>query len=225
MTNKHHNNSHEHKSSEHSNVQESAENIKDKNAEAKIEENIKLSYIEKINELEKKLKEKEEEILGLKDKDLRLHAEFDNFRRRTLREKEEFCQYAHEKLIEQMLPILDNFDSALKAIPVEEQNQKFKSFIEGINMSYKSLINVFEKEGLKEINICGQSFDPAVHEAIQIVECQNHPDESIIEQIQKGYCLGNKILRHPKVKVAKNTINNIIEEKNKQVSDTDKPVS
>ncbi|MBI4651074.1 nucleotide exchange factor GrpE [Candidatus Desantisbacteria bacterium] len=217
MTNKHHhNNTQENKDFGHPNAQESVENTADKNEEEKIGENIKLSYIEKINELEKKIKEKESEISNLKDKDLRLHAEFDNFRKRTIREKEELSQYAHEKLIEQMLPIL------------EEQNQKFKNFIDGINMSYKSLKNVFEKEGLKEIDTCGQSFNPAIHEAIQIVECQDHPDENIIEQIQKGYCLGNRILRHPKVKVAKNINNNIDikeTEEESSSSDIDKSVS
>ncbi|MBI5207652.1 MAG: nucleotide exchange factor GrpE [Candidatus Firestonebacteria bacterium] len=173
---------------------------------------------DRIEELEKIIKEKDKEISSHNDKILRLHAEFENFRKRSLREKTEFCQYAYEKLMSQLLPVLDNFDSAFLSIPSHENKNSIKSFIEGINMSYKSLLCVLEKEGLKEINSTGKDFDPVIHDAVQMVECQDHPDQCVIEQLQKGYYLGDKILRHPKVKVSRNISN---KEKNDDKQKTD----
>ncbi|MBI5417991.1 nucleotide exchange factor GrpE [Candidatus Poribacteria bacterium] len=199
-----HNNNSNKKDSE-INIAVNAENPKNSTENSNIDKNADINVFEEIiKTLEKSNSEKDEQITQHKEQVLRLHAEFDNFRKRSLREKTEFCKYSLEKLMLDILPVLDNFDSALKAIPQIEQNQSTKSFIEGINMSYKSLKNVLEKEGLKEINSCGQNFDPAIHDAVQIIECSDHPDAHVIDELQKGYSLGEKIIRHPKVKVSKN---------------------
>ncbi len=187
------------------------DNLKNENTSDEKEKTDKEEMVlsEKIKEMEKELKDKEEQISQLKNSLIRLHAEFDNFRKRSSREKVEFCKYAQEKLMQELLPIMDNFDSAFLAVNKIEQNQSIKSFIDGISISYKSLKDVLAKEGLREINACGEQFNPSVHDAVQMIECTDHPDECIIEEIQKGYYLADKILRHPKVKVAKRNSNKI----------------
>ncbi|MEA3248551.1 MAG: nucleotide exchange factor GrpE [Nanoarchaeota archaeon] len=134
-----------------------------------------------------------------KDKNLeqlqRLQAEFDNFRKRTVREKSEFLKNANEDLIIKLLGILDNFELALEHIDDK-----------GINMIYSELYNILEDEGLKTIKAEGK-FDPKIHEAL--IQEEGEEDEKIIEELLKGYTLNDKVIRPSKVKITK-----IMEKKN-----------
>jgi molecular chaperone GrpE len=130
---------------------------------------------------------------------LRAQADFDNFRRRTLKEKEELSQYASLKLITQLLPVLDNFQRALQT---GGEGAESGSFAKGVDMIYRQLFQVLEAEGLKPMDSVGQPFDPELHQAIMTVESEEHGEGIVVEAIQNGYWLKDKVIRPAMVKVS-----------------------
>jgi molecular chaperone GrpE len=130
---------------------------------------------------------------------MRVQADYDNFRRRSRLEKEDFAKYASLKLIEQLLPIVDNFERALAA---SQQAKDYDALIKGIEMTAKQLDQVLESEGLKSIDSVNQPFNPEFHQAIMQVESEEHEEGIIIEEIQKGYMLKDKVIRPAMVKVS-----------------------
>jgi molecular chaperone GrpE len=130
---------------------------------------------------------------------LRAQADFDNFRRRTLKEKEELTQYASLKLITQLLPVLDNFQRALQT---SNEGAEGESFAKGVDMIYRQLSQVLEAEGLKPMDAVGQPFDPELHQAIMQVESEEYEEGIVVEAIQTGYWLKDKVIRPAMVKVS-----------------------
>ncbi|MDB5052237.1 MAG: grpE [Bacilli bacterium] len=130
---------------------------------------------------------------------MRVQADYDNFRRRSRLEKEDFAKYASSKLIELLLPIVDNFERALAS---SQQVKDFDAIIKGIEMTAKQLEQVLTEEGLKAIESVGQPFNPDFHQAIMQVESEEHDEGIIVEEIQKGYILKDKVLRPALVKVS-----------------------
>jgi molecular chaperone GrpE len=130
---------------------------------------------------------------------MRVQADYDNFRRRSRQEKEDFAKYASVKLIEQLLPIVDNFERALAA---SKSAKDFDVLIKGIEMTAKQLDQVLESEGLKSIESVNQPFNPDFHQAIMQVESEDHEEGIIVEEIQKGYTLKDKVIRPAMVKVS-----------------------
>ena len=130
---------------------------------------------------------------------LRAQADFDNFRRRTMKEKEELAQYATAKLVGQLLPVLDNFQRALQTSGDAAQSD---SFAKGVDMIYRQLFQALEAEGLKPMEPVGQPFDPEHHQAIMQVETDEHEDGTVVEVIQSGYWLKDKVIRPAMVKVS-----------------------
>ncbi|MFC5651774.1 nucleotide exchange factor GrpE [Paenibacillus solisilvae] len=130
---------------------------------------------------------------------LRVQADFDNFRRRTLKEKEELGQYASMKLIGQLLPVVDNFGRAIEAA---KSGGDVESFAKGVDMIFRQLEQVLEQEGLKAMETVGQPFNPEVHQAIMQVESDEHEEGIVVEEVQKGYMLKDKVLRPAMVKVS-----------------------
>jgi molecular chaperone GrpE len=130
---------------------------------------------------------------------MRVQADYDNFRRRSRLEKEDFAKYASAKLIELLLPIVDNFERALAS---SQQVKDFDAIIKGIEMTAKQLEQVLTEEGLKAIESVGQPFNPDFHQAIMQVESEEHDEGIIVEEIQKGYLLKDKVLRPALVKVS-----------------------
>ncbi|NLM21687.1 MAG: nucleotide exchange factor GrpE [Peptococcaceae bacterium] len=128
----------------------------------------------------------------------RLKAEFDNFRRRTVREKEEIAKYASERIILSLLPVLDNFERALESA---KSNQDFDAFSQGVEMIFRQLMKVLEEEGLKPIEALGEQFDPNLHEAM-FREESDQEENTILEELQKGYYLKDKVIRPSRVKVS-----------------------
>lgn len=129
---------------------------------------------------------------------VRLQADYDNFRRRTRQEKEEFYKYASEKLINTMLPVLDNFELALSA-----EGDSIENFKSGVQMIYKQLLDVLAAEGVMPIPAVGEQFDPLVHEAVLRGESDEHPDNTIVQELRRGYFLKDKVIRPSMVKVIK----------------------
>ncbi len=132
------------------------------------------------------------------DRLVRLQADYDNFRRRTRQEKEEFYKFASEKLINTMLPVLDNFELALSA-----EGDSIENFKSGVQMIYKQLLDVLAAEGVMPIPAVGEQFDPLMHEAVLRAESDEHPDNTIVQELRRGYFLKDKVIRPSMVKVVK----------------------
>jgi molecular chaperone GrpE len=153
------------------------------------------------SKLKKELEEKTEELAVLKDKYLRLFAEFDNFKKRTSKEKLDLIKTASEHLLEVLLPVLDDFDRAKKSADDENTTEEFS---EGVSMVYTKLYSVLKARGLNEMESTGQAFDPELHDAItEIPAPAEDMKGKIIDTIEKGYLLHDKIIRHAKVVVGK----------------------
>ena len=132
------------------------------------------------------------------DRLIRLQADYENFRRRTRQEKEEIYKYTSERLINALLPVLDNFELALSA-----EGDSIESFKSGVQMIYKQLHDVLAAEGVAQIPAVGEQFDPLRHEAVLREDSQEHPDNTIIQELRRGYYLKDKVIRPSMVKVAK----------------------
>ncbi|MDF2938834.1 MAG: grpE [Paenibacillaceae bacterium] len=134
------------------------------------------------------------------EKYLRTQADFDNFRRRSRVEKEDFAKYASSKLVEQLLPVLDNFE---RAIAASKDSQDFDSLLKGIEMTQRQLSQALEQEGLAAMNAAGAAFNPEFHQAVMQVESDEHDEGVVVEELQKGYMFKDKVLRPAMVKVSK----------------------
>jgi molecular chaperone GrpE len=133
------------------------------------------------------------------DRLARLQAEFENARKRTAREQQDFREYALADAMKALLPILDSFERALQAGAMEKSE-----FRGGIELIYKQLHDALLKLGLRPIPAKGEPFDPHLHEAIEMVETNGAPDHQILEELQRGYKLKDRLLRPSMVKVARN---------------------
>ena len=136
------------------------------------------------------------ENASLQDRLLRLHAEFDNFRRRAERERSELAQYAASEFVSAILPALDDFERALR---VETADRKYAR---GLELIYQGLSETLKKMGLDPIETAGKTFDPTVHQAVQRVETDEADDQTILTEFQKGYKFRGKLLRPAMVQVA-----------------------
>ena len=154
--------------------------------------------IDPIEALAKELQETKGELAEQKDKFVRLQAETDNFRKRLSREKDEFSQYANERLFKALIPIFDNFERAL-----EDTSNDTKSLKEGLDMILKQFSSFLEKERVEPIKAIGEKFDPAIHEALTSEESQEHAENIIISQFVTGYTINNRVLRPAQVVISK----------------------
>ena len=138
----------------------------------------------------------------INDKYLRLYSEFENYRKRTSKEKIELISNASEEVIKDILPVIDDFDRALESISKIEDEQ-VKQTMEGVNLIYKKLYSVLERKGLKPINAKDTEFNEELHEAIaQIPATSEEMKGKVIDETTKGYYLNDKVLRYSKVVVA-----------------------
>ncbi|GAA3716892.1 nucleotide exchange factor GrpE [Salinicoccus jeotgali] len=149
--------------------------------------------------------QKDEEIEALKQKledeenrNLKLHAEFDNFKRRNRQEIENNNKYKHQKIVEDLLPIIDNFERALK---IEGDSESFVSLHKGVEMVYNDLVNTLMKYEVTEVKSVGEDFDPNFHQAV-MTESSDKEAGIILEEFQKGYILKDRVIRPSMVKVS-----------------------
>ncbi|MDR2954432.1 MAG: nucleotide exchange factor GrpE [Prevotella sp.] len=137
----------------------------------------------------------------LNDSYLRLNAEFDNYRKRTLKEKADLLKSGSERVLLDVIAVVDDFERALENVAKTEDVDAVK---EGIDLIYNKFINFLTKHGVKEIETIGHPFDTDKHEALTTVPAQSEEDkDKIVDSVQKGYMLGDKVIRFPKVIVAK----------------------
>ena len=162
------------------------------------EEEDDLVELDPVKILEKDLLDVKNELTEQKDKFVRLQAETDNFRKRLSREKEEFSQYANERLFKELLPIFDNFERAL-----EDPSNDIKSLKEGLAMILKQFSSFLEKEKVEPIEAIGKKFNPMIHEVLTSEESSEHEENTIISQFIKGYMINNRVIRPSQVVISK----------------------
>jgi molecular chaperone GrpE len=155
-------------------------------------ENTEAEHVEDVDEAEALRNENEELIDSLQ----RLKAEFDNYRKRTARDQEQLVARAHERLVKELLPVVDDLERALQAA---EQHEEAK-LEEGVRLVHRALADVLSREGLEEVPVDGK-FDPHVHESL-LSQPSEAEEGSVIEVLQKGYKLGDRVLRPARVVVA-----------------------
>jgi molecular chaperone GrpE len=146
-----------------------------------------------------KIKVLEKQVNELNDRYLRKLAEFENYKRRTDSERSEFFAYASEKLISEMIPVLDDFDRVMKSYDEKHDSELFKK---GVELVYDKFKKVLEKQGLKEMDSNGKEFDVTLHEALMQQPDENHSPDTVLDTAEKGYYLKDKVLRHAKVIVS-----------------------
>jgi molecular chaperone GrpE len=154
--------------------------------------------VEQLEELKQRAAKADENWERL----LRTTADFDNFKKRAAREKQDAIKYANEALLQKLIPILDNFDMALAAAQ-STQNDAAQSLQAGVNMINQQLKTVLTETGLEEIDATGKTFDPNFHEAVSQQETAEVPEGQVVQQLRKGYKLRDRLLRPATVIVAK----------------------
>ncbi len=147
---------------------------------------------------EKKKDKFEERIEELTDQVKRQMAEFENFRKRTDKEKAQMYEVGARSIIEKILPVVDNFERGLSAVP---QEQRSDAFVEGMDKTYKQMMTVFEELGVTPIEAIGQEFDPQLHNAVMQVESEEYESGIVAQELQKGYMYRDSVVRHSMVAV------------------------
>lgn len=156
----------------------------------------------KIGELENLLKEQEKDARENYDQMLRARAELENFKKRTAKEKADLITYGNANLIREILPVFDNLK---RATDHPESTNKLEGLLEGIKMTIQQFYSVLEQFGVEEISAMEQKFDPHVHEAVMQMESEDHEENMVVSELEKGYLLKGKLLRPAKVAVAKSS--------------------
>ena len=144
----------------------------------------------------------ERELEELKDRYLRLAADFDNYKRRTLKERQDLHNYANESLIKEILTTVDNLERAAEHGRKEDASGDVTSLMEGVELTYRSLMQLLEKSEVRVVDPEAQRFDPQVHEAMRQVPCADHEPGIVVEVYQKGYLLKDRLLRPALVAVS-----------------------
>jgi len=187
----------ESKAQNKSHVDETVADITEEETKSEYEKSLEND----INNLEVELKQKQQELEDKSTEYLKLYAEFDNFRKRTQQEKDEFAQYASGNVVRDLLPVLDSFDQSKTALDKDEIN--IKDFKEGFSLIYKQFSTLLADLKVSRIQTVGQKFDPFFHEAVAQTEDTEEEEGIIIQEFRSGYMIKDKVLRHAMVVVAK----------------------
>lgn len=181
-------------------VEDNSEEIKEtaQVEDTKPEEQLQEEAMEDSSIIEEK-NEWQEKYEALNNQYIRLAADFDNFRKRQEQERESLLKYGAENTVKKLIEVLDNFDRGIKALETIEDCEKAK---ECYNLAYKNFNDVLGKIGLEVIPAEGEEFDPNLHEAVMQTPTGEKPENTIIAELQKGYKLGDKVLRATLVNVA-----------------------
>jgi molecular chaperone GrpE len=175
----------------------------DDNREEKIEpvDTAKSPESEVVADLKSKLETKTGEAEENYDRLLRVSAEFENYKKRSAREMAEFKKYANQSLLRELLPIIDNLDLAIKAA-AEAADSTDACLLDGVELTRKEILKVFENFHVEPIDSLGKPFDPNFHEAVMREESDEHPENTVVNELQKGYLMHDRLLRPSMVVVA-----------------------
>ena len=178
---------------------EKSEEPKEEQPKEKPEEHEEKGHKKKKDKADKKTEELKEQVEQLQDKCMRQMAEFENFRKRTEKEKSAMFETGAKSVIEKILPVVDNFERGLASVPEEEKDSPFA---DGMNMIYRQLMTELDNMGVKPIEAVGQEFNPDLHNAVMQVESQEFESGVIAQELQKGYTYHDSVVRHSMVAVA-----------------------
>jgi len=194
----------ESKSSEiDSNEKKPAEAVRadpEKAAENDSKKDKEIAAVDPMKELKEKVKETEEAAKQSYDRYLRVSAEFENYRKRSAREMDDFRKFANQSLVKELLPIVDNLELAIKS--ARENKKVDHSLLDGVDLTLKEILKIFEKYNVIPIKALGKTFDPRYHEAVMREETDKHPENAITNEMQKGYLIHDRLLRPSMVVVA-----------------------
>ncbi len=165
-----------------------------------IEEEKGKNETKEVEELKKKLEEKEKEAKENYDRFLRMAADLENYKRRAAKEKEDYVKFSNEDLIKAVLPFIDNLE---RAVNHAEKVNDTGVMIEGVRLTIQQILQALNKFGLSSFESVGKPFDPAMHEAMLVVETDQHEPNQVLEEFQKGYLLYHRLLRPASVSVTK----------------------
>ena len=168
-------------------------------ASGKKKKERKLKWAKAEDKVQKATEALETKVKETEDKYARLFAEFDNFRKRSEKEKTQRYDLGVKDIVEKILPAIDNFERGLAAVP---EDQAEDSFVVGMNMTYKLLLKALEDAGVKPIEAVGQEFNPDFHNAVMHVDDPEVGDNIVVEEFQKGYTYKDHVVRYSMVKVA-----------------------
>ncbi len=177
---------------------DAAEPAADETAEEPADAQKKGPFKKKEKKKEKQKDKRDERIEELTDQVKRQMAEFENFRKRTEKEKTQMYEVGAKSIIEKILPVVDNFERGLAAVPEE---QKSDAFVEGMDKIYKQMMTVFEELDVKPIEAVGKEFDPEFHNAVMQVESEEYESGIVAQELQKGYMYRDSVVRHSMVAV------------------------
>lgn len=188
-------------SAEEETLEEAIEENLDENQNDASEAEEKQTEGEELDESEAKIAELEEKVAELEDLNLRKAAEFDNFRKRSRKEKLECYADAKADVVKAILPIIDNLERAMESVG-ETSNEESKQMAEGVKMVHKQAMESLASIGVEKIDAEGQPFDPELHEAVQMIEVEGIPENHIAKVILNGYKTEDSVIRHSVVVVA-----------------------
>jgi molecular chaperone GrpE len=140
-----------------------------------------------------------EECQALQDKYLRLAAEFENYKRLTQRDQRDFHRFANEQVLKELLPVVDNLE---RAIDSAKKNPESETIVQGVQLTLKQFLEILSRFGVRQISSIGSVFDPSRHQAVTRVEAKDKPENTVVEEYQKGYLLHERVLRPAMVAVA-----------------------
>ncbi len=151
--------------------------------------------------LQERLEQAEKDTKEHYDRLLRISAEFENYKKRMVREKEDYRKFANETLLKALLPVVDNLERAIQA--VDEKDRAENPLVKGVEMTLSEILKVFEKFAVKPVSALKEPFDPTYHQAVMQEETDQHPDNTVVKELQKGYLLHDRLLRPSMVVVSK----------------------
>ena len=166
-----------------------------------------------VEELEEKLQAAQEEAKESYDRFLRISAEFENYKKRSIREMEDFRKFANELLIKELLSVVDNLERAITS--TDNKGNSGDNVVEGVDLILKEILKVFERFKVSEIDCIEKPFDPSFHQAVMREENDDYPENTVVKELQKGYLLHDRLLRPAMVavSVAKSKADNDQEDK------------
>ncbi|MBW2608415.1 MAG: nucleotide exchange factor GrpE [Deltaproteobacteria bacterium] len=169
------------------------------------EKKDKVKIVDHLKEMEARLESVEQEAKEAHDRFLRVSAEFENYKKRSAREMDEFRKFANESLLREMLTVVDNLERALNSS--NNDNQANSHIAEGVDMTLKEILKVFEKFNVKPIEALGKPFDPNFHQAAMREETNERPENTVLNELEKGYMIHDRLLRPAMVVVSMPKVN------------------
>jgi molecular chaperone GrpE len=183
----------------HTNFDETAS--EDKKAEKSDSNKKDVKTMDPLKEMEEKVESLKNEAAESHDRLLRLAAEFENYKKRSAREMNDFRKFANESFVKAMLPVVDNLDRAIESSSNDKHANS--SVVEGVNMTLREILKVFEQYGIKPFESLGKTFDPSLHQAVMQEDDEAYPENTVSKELQKGYMIHDRLLRPAMVVVSK----------------------